>query len=196
MPRMPSPATADTVPLHWLPLCPLLPACTGPVTGSTLMLAAALTALVADLGQRAPDRGMVSTAPTPVAVILAAGMAGLIDLLLRAAAPPLHAQVAAALPLLVLVGLLPSVRSGDRPSRLQGMLPVMLLVLAFACLHALVQRDTLAAELGLLSATFAGDQGAPGGLPWRSPAASLIGLALLLAALNAGRAGVGRGRAL
>ena len=181
-------ATDYTASLHWLALCPLLPACAGPLRGATLMLAVGATAMAVDVVRRLPAHWLDARL---AAVVVAAGLAGLSDLVLRAAAPSLHDQVAAALPLLALVGLLPPPRHDDGASLLRRLLPAMLLVWLLACLHALIDPATLAGEWRLLS----GDAAPAPQLPWRSPAASLIGLALLLAAANAARAGIGRRRA-
>src|SRR5690606_35611131 len=97
----------------------------------------------------------------------------------------------AALPLLVLVGLLPPPSGDGGASLLRRLLPAMGLLWLLACLQALVDPAMLAGEWRLLS----GDVVSAPQLPWRSPAASLIGLALLLAAANAARTGIERRRA-
>lgn len=187
MPASTTPFPGDAA-LLWLPLWPLLPACTGPVTGATLLLAAVLCTGAATFARQRRD----PCADTPgfhlIPVLAAAGLAGLIALLLRAFAPALHLQVAAALPMLVLCGLPFLSQGGDLP-RVQRMWPALLLAWGLACIHAALQHGGLALEWRLLSDP-AGRAAAA--LPWRSPAASLVALALLLAAVGAIRNAVAR----
>lgn len=194
MAPMPRPAAArfhDIRPIHWLPLCPLLPACTGPVTGATLMLAAVITAIAVTVGSRALTRSRVSDLDVLPGLIVAAGMAGLIDLGLRACAPSLHAQIGAALPLLALAGLIRADSVDRAPWYPARIVPAALVILVLATLHAAFQPGVLAREWALLSVSDHADPTLPG----LSPATSLIGLALLLAAVNAGRAAAGNGPA-
>jgi Na+-translocating ferredoxin:NAD+ oxidoreductase RnfE subunit len=176
---------ADVPPMVWLPLCPLLPACTGPVTGITLMLAAAATALVCAAGRHGvpPDRSALLPC-----LLLAAGMVALIDLVLRAGLPSLHAQIGAALPWLTLVGL-PAASHADRGATIRTLLPAMAAILVLALVHSLIPPGTLSAELQLLDAD--PDIAHRPVLNWLSPAASLIGLALVLAASRGGSAAAG-----
>lgn len=181
----PTPDPAPAGHAHWLLLCPLLPACTGPVTAATLLLAAVLALQAARLGWRLPAP---AAAPARLAmpVVAAAGVAGACDLLLRAWAPLLHAQVGPALPLVTLAGLVAGRDAGGARTW-----PAMAAVFAFAGIHALLVPGRLAAELRLLPGP-AGDGPMPG-LAWHPPATSLVGLAVTLAALEALRA-IRRGR--
>lgn len=191
MPTPTSNGPADTADLYWLALCPLLPACTGPVTGAALMLAAAVCLAVCDLAHRLPDPWSREAGPRLNAVLATAGLAGMLDLLLRAFAPQLHMQIAAALPLLVLWGLLPPGRPGAE-GRIRRASPALLMVFMLACAHACLQEEGLSGEWRLLALELPSRDAA---LPWRSPAASLVGLALLLAAANIARTATQRGRA-
>lgn len=195
MPRSAAARFHHTPSIHWLSLCPLLPACTGPVTGMTLMLAAVLTASAAALGTRLLHRPRDGHPDVLTAPIIAAGMAGLIDLGLHAGAPSLHAQIGAALPWLVLTGLIGAGGADQASTRTTRLALAALAGLALATLNATVKPGLLAHEFALLPGSPNADPILTGGIPWLSPAETLIGLALLLAAVNATRTATGNGTA-